>query len=148
MPPQKPTTGIIASLTRPTNPLSIRRPLVFRTLYSAQRRYTRGYGTVTSENKGNTTKNGLEDSPGQSGASKSETASTGSKAPQKTQEETMMEKEEREYQAEVERHNREFANGYDRVEELVTENKVDEKFWKGAYHQSSYNYYCCFQATN
>lgn len=39
--------------------------------------------------------------------------------------------EERAYQAEVERHNKEFAQGFDRAPEAPSEMKVDERYWKG-----------------
>lgn len=161
MPTQRPSTGILASLVRLANPLSIRQPLSIRTLSATRGRFTRGYGTVKSEIKDNEAKNVPKDSSGQSGGSKSKdakdmgsspsggqanwnTASTGPKAPRKTPEEIKIEEEDIEYQAEVERHNKEFAGGYDRVPELSAENKVDEKFWKGAYQQHSFYHCGCF----
>jgi len=50
---------------------------------------------------------------------------------QKSAEETKIDENERAYQAEVEQHNKDFAEGYDRAADHATEMKVDEKFWKG-----------------
>jgi hypothetical protein len=50
----------------------------------------------------------------------------------------------KEYQAEVERHNREFEKGHDRAPPAA-EDKVDEKFWKG---ELNFKWLCCKDNTN
>jgi hypothetical protein len=85
-----------------------------------------------------TAKRDSEDPSTQLGGSRSKDAkgknaeSNGSKTPEKTEDQRRAEEEDKEYRAEVEQHNKEFEEGYDRATEHAAETKDDEKFWKGA----------------
>jgi hypothetical protein len=144
--PFLPTTTVPSRMVRRVHPLIVRRPATIRALSSTQSRFVEGYGTGTGDSKGEAAKKVPEDSPSKPSASRSkdarivESSSTardtrkgeegkGPKSPQQTAEE-----EEREYQAEVQQHNKEFAEGFDRAAELAPEMKVDEKFWKGKHY--------------
>ena len=53
---------------------------------------------------------------------------------EKTPDQEEEEEEDKEYQAEVDKHNKEFAEGSGTPPETAAEDKVDERFWKGAQH--------------
>lgn len=84
-----------------------------------------------------TAKRDTEDPSTQPGGSKAKDAkdkdreNNGSRTSEKTEDQKKAEEEEKEYRAEVEQHNKEFEEGYDRVTEHAAEAKDDEKFWKG-----------------
>jgi hypothetical protein len=142
------STTVCSNSVHRANPLSICHPVALRALSSTRGQYVGSYDTVTRTHKSEETHKIQEDSSVRPGGSRlkgeNELASSstdgkvdknvrrnGVKALQKPAEEAKMDEEEREYQAEVEQHNKEFAEGHDRAADHATDMKVDEKFWKG-----------------
>lgn len=140
---------VCSKFVRPANKLSIRKPAAIRALSSTRRQYVGGYDTARRSNKNESSGKLRKDPSSQSvGWRFTGEAEIGSNSKtgnmdknikhsvsetQKSAEETKIDENERVYQAEVEQHNKDFAEGYDRAADHATEMKVDEKFWKGKY---------------
>ena len=138
------------SLLRRSNPRITRQPVTIRALSSAGSRFADNQGIGSRSSKSNLAEESPKESSPQPPVSPSKDtrdarpgSTTGdegkrsegnkSNAPRNKSGPFKAEEEEREYQIEVEQHNKDFAEGYDRVPELPSEMKVDERFWKGTH---------------